>query len=71
MFSEFGRMLILFGLILVLMGLLFMAAGKLPVGKLPGDIHVQKGNFHFYFPLATCILLSLILTLVLNLFLRK
>ncbi|RKY65494.1 MAG: DUF2905 domain-containing protein [Candidatus Latescibacterota bacterium] len=71
MFSEFGKVLILFGLILVLMGLVFMAGGKLPVGKLPGDIHIQRGNFHFYFPLATCILLSLILTLVLNLFLRK
>ena len=71
MFSEFGKVLILFGLILVLMGLVFMAGGKLPVGKLPGDIRIQRGNFHFYFPLATCILLSLILTLVLNLFLRK
>ena len=71
MFSEFGKILIFFGLILVLMGLVFTIGGKLPIGKLPGDIHVQRGNFHFYFPLATCILLSLILTVVLNLFLRR
>ena len=71
MFSEFGKTLIFFGLIMVLMGLVFTIGGKLPIGKLPGDIHVQRGNFHFYFPLATCILLSLILTVVLNLFLRR
>ncbi len=71
MFSEFGKTLIFFGLIMVLMGVVFTIGGKLPIGKLPGDIHVQRGNFHFYFPLATCILLSLILTVVLNLFLRR
>ena len=71
MFSEFGKILIFFGLILVLMGLVFTIGGKLPIGKLPGDIHVQRGNFHFYFPLATCILLSLVLTIILNLFLRR
>ncbi|HID10649.1 MAG TPA: DUF2905 domain-containing protein [Candidatus Latescibacteria bacterium] len=71
MFSEFGKILIFFGLILVLMGLVLTIGGKLPIGRLPGDIHVQRGNFHFYFPLATCILLSLILTIVLNLFLRR
>lgn len=50
------------------MGLL----GKIPgVGKLPGDIFIKKGNFSFYFPLATCVLISLFLTLILNFFGKK
>ncbi|NQT46589.1 MAG: DUF2905 domain-containing protein [Candidatus Omnitrophica bacterium] len=62
--SSIGKILIGSGIFLVLMGLVFITAGKIPwVGKLPGDIIIQKENFSFYFPLTTCIILSAILSL--------
>jgi len=63
---AFGRMLIVLGLILVAAGLFFSFGGRLPfrLGRLPGDIFIQGRNLTFYFPLATCILLSILLTLV-------
>ena len=68
---DLGRTLLLLGVILVGLGLLLMFAGKIPVlGKLPGDFVFRKGNFTFYFPLVTSILLSLLLTLLLWLFRR-
>jgi hypothetical protein len=70
--SSFGRLLLLAGLGLAAIGLLIMVAGRLPfLGRLPGDILVQRGNVTIYVPLATMILLSLLLTLVLNLFARR
>ncbi len=65
-----GRMLVTAGLVLVAVGLLFMIGDKLPVrlGRLPGDITVHGKNSTFYFPLATCLLLSLLFSLVLWLF---
>jgi hypothetical protein len=60
-----GRVLIVAGAVLVALGVLLTLAGKLPgVGRLPGDILYRRGNFTFYFPLATSILLSLLLTLI-------
>ena len=61
-----GRMLITLGLVLVAAGLLVTFAGRLPIrlGRLPGDIHIHGKNSTFYFPLATCILLSAVLSLV-------
>jgi hypothetical protein len=71
-FTSFGKLIIFVGLVLILLGSLLLLAGKLPwLGKLPGDIVYTRGNFRFYFPLATSILLSVILTLLLNLFLRR
>jgi len=65
-----GRMLIVLGLLLVAIGLLFTFAGRLPLrlGRLPGDIHYQGKSTSFYFPLTTCILLSVLLSLILWLF---
>ena len=69
--GTFGKTLIIFGVLLVALGLLFSLGSKIPwLGRLPGDIYIQRGNFTFYFPLTTCILLSLILSLVLYLFRR-
>ncbi|HHP50337.1 MAG TPA: DUF2905 domain-containing protein [Moorella mulderi] len=66
-----GKMLIGIGALLVIMGgLLYLLEKNLPLGRLPGDIYIQKGAFTFYFPLVTCILLSLLLTILLNLILR-
>jgi hypothetical protein len=60
-----------FGGILLLMGLLLTAGAKLPwVGRLPGDIAIQRENFSFYFPLMTCLLVSALLSLVFFLFRR-
>jgi hypothetical protein len=67
--SDLGRFLIMIGVILVLVGAVFLLAPKIPwLGKLPGDISFKRGNFSFYFPLGTCILISIILTLILYLF---
>ncbi|HYM11124.1 MAG TPA: DUF2905 domain-containing protein [Bryobacterales bacterium] len=71
---SLGRLFVLFGLILVAIGLLVMAAEKLPffrLGRLPGDIVYRGKNVTFYFPLATCILLSVLLTLLFSLFRRR
>lgn len=65
------RFFIVLGVLLILLGILWPYLAKLPVGKLPGDIVIQKGRFSFYFPIVTSILLSLLLTLLLNLFLRR
>ena len=70
--SGLGKFLILIGVITILAGLVLTFLPKLPyIGRLPGDIYIKKGNFTFYFPLATCILLSILLTLILNLIFRK
>lgn len=64
---DLGRMLALFGGLLLAVGLLLIFAGKLnlPIGRLPGDIVYRGKHTTFYFPLVTCILLSIILSLVL------
>lgn len=68
---ELGKTLIVIGLIIVVLGAILVFAGKVPwLGRLPGDITIKKENFTFYFPLATSILLSLLLSLILWL-LRK
>ena len=65
---DLGRVLLLIGGVVFLLGLLLLAAGNLPfLGKLPGDISIQSGRVQIYIPLATMILLSLVLTIFLNL----
>lgn len=71
-FSGIGKLLIVSGIVLVVVGLLVTVAGKIPyLGKLPGDISIQRKNFSFHFPVVTCLVISLILTVLLNLFFRK
>lgn len=67
-----GRTLIVAGVVLIVIGLLVSLAGRLPfrLGRLPGDIYIHGKNSTFYFPLATCILLSVVFSLVLWLFRR-
>lgn len=74
--TELGKILLGFGLVMVLLGVILLLvgslSGKVPwIGRLPGDIYIERGNFRFYFPLATSILVSLILTLLLALFWRR
>jgi hypothetical protein len=69
--QELGKILCFVGLIIAGAGfILWKIGGKMPLGKLPGDIAIQKGNFSLYFPVTTCILISLVLTLILWLFRR-
>lgn len=67
--NPIAKFLVLAGLLLVAAGLLFLLADKLPwLGKIPGDITIRRDRFTFYFPLGTCILLSVILSLLYWLF---
>jgi len=62
---EFGKLLIMLGAFIVFVGIILMTINKIPfLGELPGDIRIQKGNFSFYFPLSTCILISVVLSLI-------
>jgi hypothetical protein len=62
---DIGKMLIIFGVAAIVIGGILILSGKVPwLGRLPGDILVQKKNFTFYFPLATSILISVLLTLI-------
>jgi hypothetical protein len=62
--SDIGKLLVVFGLVIALVGVLLLLAGRLPwLGRLPGDIHIQRGNWTFYFPLATSLIVSIVLTL--------
>ncbi len=71
-FSELGKSLLLFGVVLAALGIFLMIGPKVPrVGRLPGDIVIERKNFQFYFPLGTCLLLSLLLTLLFRLFGRR
>jgi cytochrome c biogenesis factor len=69
--SNLGRLLVIGGVLLAAVGVVVLLAGKMPfLGRLPGDIVYHKGGTTFYFPLVTCLLLSLILSLLLNVFRR-
>jgi hypothetical protein len=69
--SGLGKMLIVFGVILAVVGVVLLLAPKISwLGKLPGDITYRGERFTFYFPLATCILISILLSLILYLFRR-
>jgi hypothetical protein len=74
--ADLGKLLIVFGVVLIVLGGLLAFSGSLTdkvpfLGRLPGDIHVQRGNWSFHFPLGTSIVLSVILSLVLNLLFRR
>lgn len=68
---EIGKFLILAGAVLACIGVVFLFADKIPIGKLPGDIQIGNERFKIYIPIATSILLSIIITLVLNFFTKR
>jgi hypothetical protein len=71
-FSQFGKIFLIIGLVVAGIGLLMISGGKIPwVGKLPGDLFYKGEKFTFYFPLATSIVASVILSLILWLINRK
>jgi uncharacterized protein HemY len=68
---SLGKVLIIVGLVIAGIGILLVLTPKIPwLGKLPGDILIKKDNFRFYFPVTTCIIISIILTLLFYLFKR-
>jgi hypothetical protein len=70
-FYSLGKVLIIIGLVIAAMGVLMVITPRVPwLGKLPGDIIIKKENFQFYFPVTTCIIISIIVTLFFYLFKR-
>jgi hypothetical protein len=73
--SGFGRFLILAGVALVAIGLLVTWGPRVPflaqLGRLPGDLRIERPGFRFYFPITTSILVSVVLTILLRLFVKK
>ena len=66
---SLGKVLIIIGLVIAGIGIILVLTPKVPwLGKLPGDILIKKDNFRFYFPVTTCIIVSIILTLLFYLF---
>jgi hypothetical protein len=69
---DVGKLLIILGAIIVVVGLALTFGPRIPfLGRLPGDVAVDRGNLHFYFPIVTCLLLSVVATLILNFFFRR
>lgn len=69
--SSFGRILLIVGVVALVAGGIFLLLGRMGVGSMPGDMRFGKGNVRVYFPLGTSIVLSIILTVLLNIFLRR
>ena len=71
-FQPLAKLIILTGVILVIVGVILYFFKGIPfLGKLPGDIHIEKKNFSFHFPIVTCILLSVILSIILYLISKR
>lgn len=70
--ADAGKLFVIAGGIILLVGIILIIGGRIPfLGRLPGDISYSRGNFHFYFPVVTMLLLSLVLTVLVNLFFRR
>jgi hypothetical protein len=69
--SGLGRILLIVAVVIAVVGLILVLTGRGVIPRLPGDIVVERKNFRFYFPLATSLVVSVILTVLLNLFLRR
>ncbi|MFP3880292.1 MAG: DUF2905 domain-containing protein [Dehalococcoidia bacterium] len=70
-FQGTGKILVLAGIFLLVLGLLFIFWQRIPLlGRLPGDIFVQNGNLRLFLPIATCVVISIVLTIILNFVLR-
>ena len=69
--GELGRILIVFGIVLVVLGAIFLVAPRVPfLGRLPGDFVLRRDHATIYIPLATCLALSLVISILLNIFWR-
>ncbi|HLF86233.1 MAG TPA: DUF2905 domain-containing protein [Nitrospiria bacterium] len=71
-FGSISKIFIIFGLIMLAVGGIMLFSERIPwIGRLPGDIYIQRRNFTFYLPLTTCIIISILLSLFLWLFSRR
>ena len=68
---QLGRLLIVFGVVLATVGLVLVIGGKLGLGRLPGDIAIERKNFSVHIPIVTSIVVSIVLTVLANLILRR
>lgn len=73
---DLGKLLLGFGALMVCLGLILLVggnlSGKVPwLGRLPGDVYIQRGGWSFYFPIVTCLVISIVLTLLFSLFGRR
>lgn len=66
--EYFAKIIIVLGIVMVIFGVLLHIGGRIGIGRLPGDIYMKKGNFTFYFPIVTCILASIIMTIIFSFF---
>ena len=72
MAGDIGKIIIFIGLLLVVIGFVWMVGNKLPfIGKLPGDIAIERKNYSFYFPVTTCIVISIVLSFIFWLFNKR
>ena len=74
--TDLGKILVGFGVVMIVLGGILLLAGNLSgkvpwIGRLPGDISIERGTWRFYFPLATSVIISIVLTLLLSLFGRR
>jgi uncharacterized protein HemY len=74
--TDLGKILVGFGVVMIIVGGILLLAGnfsgRVPwLGRLPGDIYIERGNWRIYAPIATCVLISIILTLVFSFFGRR
>ena len=74
--TDLGKILVGFGVVMIVLGTILLFAGNLSgkvpwIGRLPGDIYIERGTWRFYFPLATSVIISIVLTLLLSLFGRR
>jgi hypothetical protein len=69
--AEVGRFLVVAGSVVIVVGMILMISDKLPVGRLPGDLQFGSGRFRIYIPVTTSILISILITVVVNFFSRR
>lgn len=69
--ESIGRIIISLGIVLIVIGIIITFGSKLGLGRLPGDILIRRGNTTFYFPILTSIIISILLTLIANLFFKR
>jgi hypothetical protein len=69
--SGVGRLMLILAVVIAVVGVIFLLAGRSIIPRLPGDISFRRGNTRFFFPLGTSIVVSLVLTILLNLFVRR
>jgi multisubunit Na+/H+ antiporter MnhG subunit len=69
-FGQISKILLSIGAVLLVIGVIFFALSKLGINRLPGDIYVKKEGFSFYFPVVTCIIISIVLSIIFNIIRR-